>query len=190
MLLCLNQTSPLFRLADSSVTKPDFHVRHCRCIICDLLCCEIKTVQLCIRRRKGWPATPGPQIQAERNSSQAKYSTCLTDSLLHKRLVIRKQQTKKAGSFLSSIWNRSMEFIPQPPCEALFLSFPLFIRPPLLSWVMETSLVLSQVMCLFSRSHLLVYGGRPLYSLSLALLSPVLSRGILAAEILFTTYRF
>lgn len=44
--LCLNQTSPLFRLADSSVTKSDFHVRHCRCIICDLLCCEITTVQL------------------------------------------------------------------------------------------------------------------------------------------------
>ncbi len=59
VVLFLNQTSPLLGLADSTATKPDFHVWQWRYITCDLLCCEITTTKVRIRGRKRWPASTG-----------------------------------------------------------------------------------------------------------------------------------
>lgn len=205
VVLFLNQTSPLLGLADSTTTKPDFHVWQWRYISCDLLCCEITTTKVRIRGRKGWPATtglksiprgiwlPAGKIQSHRFSVKHTHFS--------KWLECNCSKSKKAGPCLFyhrfdvSRWSlfpsHDTKHFPTspplpPPLPLLFICTYYWVG----LWKQACfPLFLSQVMCLFSWSHLLVYGaaGR---SLSHALLSPVLSRGILAAEILFTTYRF
>lgn len=201
VVLFLNQTSPLLGLADSTTTKPDFHVWQWRYISCDLLCCEITTTKVRIRGRKGWPATtglksiprgiwlPAGKIHSRRFSVKHTHFS--------KWLECNCSKSEKAGPCLFyhrfdvSRWSLfpshdTKHFPTSPPPPPIYLYL-------LLSWVMETSLLPSlsfpgNVFILLVSSSSL-RGCRP-FSLSHALLSPVLSRGILAAEILFTTYRF